>query len=76
MKFIDKKNLFCNCDGDTHNQSEFCADPDMIITALEDAKDVMNYSNWANDKFDRAINIITQYCKDNSIPMRFVEGIK
>lgn len=73
MKFIDEKKLFCNCDGDTHDQSKFCADPDMIIIALNDAKEEMSYSNWAVDKFERAIKIITQYCKDNKIPTRFVD---
>lgn len=69
----DVHRLFCCCNGEKHNTDSLqCADADMIVTALEDAQKEMNYSNWHHDKFDRAIKIVVQYCKDKGIPTRFV----
>lgn len=71
----DKHKIFCDCeDKERHDQlCLLCSDPDMVIQGLKDAKEAMNYSNWANDKLDRAIECVKQYCKDNEIPMRWVE---
>ena len=49
-----------------------CADADMIVEALNDAKNEMSYSNWHNDKFDRLIKLVKKYCKENKIKKRFV----
>lgn len=42
-----------------------------LLTALEDAGNNMNYSNWHNDKFDRAAEIIIRYCEEHDIPVSF-----
>ena len=68
----DKKKLFCKCPDD-HDNKNWCADADMIILGLNDAREEMNYSNWHADKFDRAIEIVKAYCEEHNIPMRFVE---
>ncbi|MFA5346555.1 MAG: hypothetical protein WC294_00290 [Methanoregula sp.] len=71
----DKHKLFCSCDGDKHDQESFnCADPSMVIQALKDAKRNMDYSNWHNDKFDRAITVIELFCDEKRIPLRFIDG--
>lgn len=69
----DKDRIFCTCDSDIHDQGSFnCADPEMILVALHDAKEAMNYSNWHNDKFDRLIELVVHYCNEKGIPKRFI----
>lgn len=68
FKKLIRDKIFCECSDDKH---EWCVDPDQVITALHDACEVMNYSNWANDKFDIAEKVIRKYCKEHKIPMKF-----
>ena len=72
---VDEFSLFCTCKSSHHLENNLdCSDPDMIIQAINDAIEEMNYSNWHADKFYRAINVIKKYCKEKGIPMRFVPG--
>ena len=63
----EEKDLFCECKDGKH---EWCASPAAVIQAIEDAREIMNYSNWAADKFDRAIELIFRHCEDNEIPLQ------
>ena len=62
----ETKNLFCECKDGKH---EWCTSPGSLIQALEDAREVMNYSNWFGDKADRAIELIFRHCEENKIPL-------
>lgn len=46
-----------------------CVNPEGIITALKDAKEEMSYSDWHNDKFDRLLKLVKNYCAENKIPI-------
>ncbi len=70
----DRHKIFCDCEGPVHDQKRWCVDPSMVIQGLKDAKETMNYSNWHNDKFDRAITVIELFCDEKGIPLRFIEG--
>ncbi len=63
---------FCKCRGKKHRDENWCSDPSMVISALEDAKDEMSYSNYHNEKFDVAIRAIRMLCREHKIPMKFV----
>lgn len=52
---------------------EVFIEPDSLLMALDDAREVMNYSNWAADKLDRAGEIIIRYCIEHNIPISFRE---
>jgi hypothetical protein len=58
------KTPFTECDG--HE-----IDPNLVIDALNDAANQMDYSNWHTDKFDRAAEAVIRYCEDHSIPIVF-----
>ena len=68
----DKFKIFCDCAG-AHEveRAHMCVDPEMVIKALHDAKDEMSYSNWHNDKFDRAIKLVKAYAMDKQIVFDF-----
>ena len=40
-----------------------------FLEALDDAKEVMNYSNYHCDKFSRIQKIIREWAKDREIPL-------
>lgn len=44
---------------------------DLLLIALEDAGNIMSYSNWANDKFDRAAECVIRYCEEHNIPITY-----
>lgn len=46
-------------------------DPDMILHALDDAANEMNYSNWHTDKFHRAAESVIRYCEEHEISINF-----
>ena len=46
-------------------------DADLILIALEDAANELNYSNWHGDKLDRASEVVFRYCKEHNIPITF-----
>ena len=61
------EDIFCEC-GCKEKHADWCfAEPKIIIKSLNDAKDVMSYSNFHNDKFDRAIKVIELFCKEHNI---------
>lgn len=70
----DHNNIFCDCPGSGHDQDRFCSDPEMVVQGLNDAYQEFNASNWHQDKFNRAIEVIKAYCKEHKIPYRFVKG--
>ena len=41
--------------------------PDYVLDALEDAANVMSYSNWHGEKFDIAEEVIIRYCQEHNI---------
>lgn len=41
-----------------------------LITALDDAREEMNYSNFHADKFERIEKIIRRYCRERGIPVK------
>jgi hypothetical protein len=47
--------------------------PDSLLMALDDAREAMNYSNWAADKFDRIGEIVIRYCMEHNIEISFRE---
>lgn len=60
--------IFCECKDGNH---EWCTDPDIVIDALNDAKEEFNCSNFHNDKFDKAIEAVKLLCREHKIPFRF-----
>jgi hypothetical protein len=65
-------NPFCNCE-ESHDDSKWaCADPKMIIEAIEDAQKEMNYSNYHNDKFDKAIECVKCCASETDTPNKFI----
>lgn len=46
-------------------------DADLILIALEEAANEMNYSNWHGDKLDRASEVVFRYCEEHNIPITF-----
>ncbi len=43
--------------------------PAILLEALDDAGETMNYSNWHNDKFERIAEIVIRYCEMKKIPI-------
>ncbi|MCP4976593.1 MAG: hypothetical protein GY931_10565 [Maribacter sp.] len=70
---MGRDRVFCECFDDKH---EWCTDPDMVIRALDDAREALNYSNWACGKFDIAEIVIRKYCKEHKIPLRFQRQVE
>ena len=68
----DKYKVFCEC-GEKHDPEKWmmCADPEMVVKALNDAKDEMSYSNWHNDKLDRVIKLVKAYAQQSGIKFDF-----
>jgi len=69
-RHLKDTDLFCSCKDNKH---EWCTEPESLLVALDDACHEMSYSNWANDKFDRAAELIIRYCEEKSIPMKFIK---
>ncbi len=73
----DKKNKACVFSGSGEDHvlgaphGEWCVSPNSVIDALENAREEMNYSNWAAYRFDIAAEIIFRYCEQHGIPMEF-----
>lgn len=68
--FTGRDKIFCKCTDPKHAGLN-CVEPNSVIEALHDACDEMSYNNWANDRFNRAEEVIRKYCKEQKIPMRF-----
>jgi hypothetical protein len=62
----NETNVVCGCNDELH---KWCVPPDTLLTALDDAANEMNYSNWHTDKFNRAQEIIIRYCEQNNISL-------
>lgn len=43
--------------------------PRLLLEALDDAAEEMNFSNWHADKFERIAEIIIRYCEMKEIPI-------
>jgi uncharacterized protein Yka (UPF0111/DUF47 family) len=52
-----------------HDYDDYYVTPMMLLEALDDACDEMNYSNYHCDKFSRIKKLIRRYIKEHSIPI-------